>query len=248
MADDDKEPAPPPRPQQPQPPVWVPDQVWDTPPLRRNNVLYDTQPNFVPPPMEPPPPPADARDDEINARFQVVLRSHAELTSAIDRLRGAIKASPAAREIGRDHNQGPPLQIEELDAEDKRLLALLQDKGPRPAPVDDRRSADSITSKMQCASGQHDHLPRLPRAGSRQSGGGRPPATRHRCRATPRCPGRMGPAVRSARTESAIISKKAKRRFYPQEFEFLSRRPLICRSKSSRRERNFLLQRPKAKN
>jgi hypothetical protein len=147
MADDDKEPAPPPRPQQPQPPVWV--QVWDTPPLRRNNVLYDPQPNFVPPPIEPPPPPADARDDEINARFQDVLRSHAELTSSIDRLRGAITASPAAREIGPDHNQGPPLQIEELDAESKHLLALLQDKGPRPTPVDRALIAEQAEKTLQ---------------------------------------------------------------------------------------------------
>jgi len=136
MADDDKEPAPPPPRQQPQPPAWVPDQVWDMPYQQRNNALYDSQPPFVPPPMEPPPPPADARDDEINARFQDVLRSHAELTSAIDRLRGAITASPATREIGPGHNQGPPLTIGELDAADKYLLALLQDKGPRPSPVD----------------------------------------------------------------------------------------------------------------
>lgn len=45
MADDDKEPAP------PQPPGWVPDQVWDMPYQRRNNALYDSQPNFVPPPQ-----------------------------------------------------------------------------------------------------------------------------------------------------------------------------------------------------
>ena len=132
MADDDKEPAPPPPRQQP---VWVPDQVWDMPYQQRNNALYDSQPPFVPPPMEPPPP-ADARGDEINARFQDVLRSHAELTSAIDRLRGAITASPATREIGPRHNQGPALTIEELDAESKHLLALLQDKGSRPTPVD----------------------------------------------------------------------------------------------------------------
>jgi hypothetical protein len=86
--------------------------------------------------MEPPPPPADARGDEINARFQDVLRSHTELTSAIDQLRVAIPASPATREIGRGHNQGPPLTIGELDAADKYLRALLQDKGPRPSPVD----------------------------------------------------------------------------------------------------------------
>jgi hypothetical protein len=146
MADDDKE--PPPFRQQLQPLAWV--QVWDTPPPpRRNNALYDSQPPFVPPPMEPPPPSADARDDEINARFQDVLRGQAELASSIDRLRGEITASPAAREIGRDHNQGPPLQIEELDAEDKHLLALLQDKGPRPTPVDRALIAEQAEKTLQ---------------------------------------------------------------------------------------------------
>jgi hypothetical protein len=99
--------------------------------------------------MEPPPSPADARDDEINARFQDVLRSHAELTSAIDQLRGVIPASPATREIGPDHNQGPPLQIEELDAADKYLLALLQDKGPRPTPVDRALIAEQAEKTLQ---------------------------------------------------------------------------------------------------
>jgi hypothetical protein len=103
---------------------------WDTPPLRRNNALFATQPSFVP----PPPPTADARDDEINARFRDVLRDQAELASSIERLRVAIAASPAAREIGPGHNQGP--QIEELDAWEKHLVALLQDRGPRPNPVD----------------------------------------------------------------------------------------------------------------
>jgi hypothetical protein len=112
----------------------VPDQVWDMP-VRRNNALLDSSFNFAPPPMEPPPPPADARDDEINARFQDVLRRQAETTSAINLLGDAIAAS-AAREIGIGHNQGPPVSFEKLDAEDKRLLALLQDKGPRPRPVD----------------------------------------------------------------------------------------------------------------
>jgi hypothetical protein len=84
--------------------------------------------------MEPPPPPADARDEDIEARFQDVLNRHADLSSSIDRLRSAITAS--ARAIGPGHNQGPPLQIEELDADSKHLLALLQDKGPKPSPVD----------------------------------------------------------------------------------------------------------------
>jgi len=149
MADDDKGPVPPPRPQQP---VWVPDQVWHMPPMphqQRNNALYDSQPPFVPPPMEPPPPAADAQDDGINARFQDVLRLQAELASSIDRLRGALTASPAAREIGPRHNQGPPLQIEELDAEDKYLLVLLQDKGPRPTPIDRALIAEQAEKSLQ---------------------------------------------------------------------------------------------------
>jgi hypothetical protein len=142
MADDGKDKPPPPQP--PQQPVWVPDQIWDVPPRprnialyesSRNNALYESQSNFVPPPMEPPPPPADARDEDIEARFQDVLRCQAELSSSIDRLRSAVTA-PATREIGPGHNQGPPLTIGELDAADKHLLALLQDKEPRPSAVD----------------------------------------------------------------------------------------------------------------
>jgi hypothetical protein len=151
MADEDKEPAPPPvlRPRNnnalfgpqdsfvPPPlqqPVWVPDMVWDMPHQQRNNALLDSPSSFVPPPMDPPP--ADARDDEINDRFQDVLRRQAELSLSVDRLRDAIAASSSARVIGPGHNQGPPFQIEELDAESHRLLALLQDNGPRPTPVD----------------------------------------------------------------------------------------------------------------
>jgi hypothetical protein len=115
-----------------QQPIWVPDPVWDVP-RPRNLPLYELS-NFVPPPTEPPPP-ANVRDEEIEARFQEVLRRQTELSSLIDRLRSAITAS-ATREIGPGHNQGPPLTVEELDAEDKRLLALLQDKGPRPSPAD----------------------------------------------------------------------------------------------------------------
>jgi len=126
----DLSPRPNPPPQQP---PWVPDQVWDMPPRPRNLALYESQPPFVPPPIEPPA--ADARDGDIEARFQDVLRRHADLSSSIDRLRSAVTAS-AAPEIGPGHNQGPPLTIEELDAESKHLLALLQDKGPRPSPAD----------------------------------------------------------------------------------------------------------------
>jgi hypothetical protein len=136
--DDDKEPPPtPPPPPHGQQVVWVPEQWWE-PQLRRNNTLYNSQDTFVPPPMEPPSetPSADAGGDEIEARFQDIERRAAELTAAIDQLRGAIAASPADREIGIGHNQGPPLSIEELDAESQHLLVLLKDKGPRPPPVD----------------------------------------------------------------------------------------------------------------
>jgi len=139
MADDDKEPLPPRSPRQP---VWVADRVWDMPYQQRNNALLDSQPPFGPPP-------ADAGDDEINARFQDVLRGQAELASSINRLRSAITASPTAREIGPGHNQGPPLQIEELDAESKLLLALLQDKGPRPTPRDRALIAEQAEKSLQ---------------------------------------------------------------------------------------------------
>jgi hypothetical protein len=161
MTDDDKEPSPgrrnsnalfgpqdffvPPPQQQPR---WVPDQVWNMPYQQRNNALLDSPSNFVPPPMEPPPPPADARGDEINARFQDVLRHHAELRSSIDRLRSAVTA-PATRVIGPGHNQGPPVSFEELDGETEHLLALLQDKGPRPALADRALIAEQAEKTLQ---------------------------------------------------------------------------------------------------
>jgi hypothetical protein len=123
------DPPPPLPPRQQQQPVWVPDQVWQPQPMQqRNNALLDSMPSFVPPPE-----PAKARDEEIKASFQEVLRCQAELNASIERLRSAFTASPP--EIVPDHNQGLAL-IEELDVEDKRLLALLLDKGPRPAPAD----------------------------------------------------------------------------------------------------------------
>jgi hypothetical protein len=79
-------------------------------------------------------PSADARNEEIEAGFKDVLRCQAELNSSISRLRSAVTAS-ANRKIGPGHNLGPAL-IQELDADDKHLLALLQDKGPRPSLVD----------------------------------------------------------------------------------------------------------------
>jgi hypothetical protein len=100
--------------------------------MQRNAALLDTMPGYVPSPPEPPPP-ANARDEEIDSRFQEVLRCQTGLSASIDRLRNAIAASPP--EIGPGHNQGPAL-FDELDAEDKSLLALLQDKGPKPGPAD----------------------------------------------------------------------------------------------------------------
>jgi hypothetical protein len=105
--------------------------MWDMPPRPRNNALFESLSNFVPSPMEPPPP----TDEDIKAAFQAVLDRQAALSSSIERLRSALVGSPPITEIGPGHNQGPPL-VDELDAEDKRLLVLLQDKGPRPSPAD----------------------------------------------------------------------------------------------------------------
>lgn len=152
---------PPPMPFRQQQPVWVPEPFWEpSPVMRRNPNLYGPQDSFVPPPMEPPPT-AVARDDEINARFQDVLRGQAELALSIDRLRVAITASPAVREIGPGHNQGPPLQIGELDAEDKRLLALLQDNGPRPSPADRALIAEQAEKTFQLSERIRTWLARL---------------------------------------------------------------------------------------
>ncbi len=57
---------------------------------------------------------------------------------------------------------------------------------------------------MQRASGQYDHLTRVPRTGPRQSCGRRSFAPRHRSRATPRRFRGMEPTVRNPRIESAI--------------------------------------------
>ena len=99
---------------------------------------------------------------------------------------------------------------------------------------------------MQRASGQYDHLARVPRTRSRQSRGRRSFAPRHWCRAAPRRSRGMEPTVRSARIESAIgfrsCSKLASQQTIPLA-------PAVsCRPKSSRRERNFWMQRPEAKN
>jgi hypothetical protein len=59
---------------------------------------------------------------------------------------------------------------------------------------------------MQRATGQYDHLARVPRTGPRQSSGRRSFASRHWCRATPRRSRGMEPTVRNPRIESAIGS------------------------------------------
>lgn len=88
----------------------------------------------------PAPPPESAphgggRDEAISAAFQEVVRQQSELASAIDRLRSAITETGGGN-FGIGHNRGPAIEIEELVAEDARLLALLQDKGPNPSPAD----------------------------------------------------------------------------------------------------------------
>lgn len=92
-----------------------------------------------------PPPPETAphgggRSEAINAAFQEVLRQQSELTHAIDRLRSAI--AETSRGIGIGHNQGPSIEIEELDAESAQLLALLQDKGQDPSAAEQATIAE----------------------------------------------------------------------------------------------------------
>jgi hypothetical protein len=92
----------------------------------------------VPPPPPPPAGPPVANADEIEARFQDVLRDQAALTASIDRLRIAVTET-AGRNVGIGHNMGPslaPVSLEELDGESEHLIALLKDKGPRPATAD----------------------------------------------------------------------------------------------------------------
>src|SRR3982074_3908319 len=63
---------------------------------------------------------------------------------------------------------------------------------------------------MQRATGQYDHLARVPRTGPRQSRGRRSFASRHWCRAAPRSSRGMGTTVRNPRIESAIASEAAR--------------------------------------
>ncbi len=148
MADgDDKEPPLSPA-QRQQMGSWLDGPYWNTPPLRRNNTLYDSQPAFVPPLMEPPPPPADAWNEDIEARFEEALRRAADLTSLIDQLR---KAS-TGREIGPGHNQGPPLPIEEVGNEVEHLIALLRERGPKTKGMVDLKPLIEQTEKAKSLS------------------------------------------------------------------------------------------------
>jgi hypothetical protein len=122
--DDDQKPLPPSRGQQPD---WLSGTQWNIPPQRRNNALYDTQPSFVP--MPPP--------NDIEARFQDVLRHADELTLALDLLRGAVRSKD--RVIGPGDNQGPPLSIEELDDDVDPLIALLKEEGSKIKTADDAK-------------------------------------------------------------------------------------------------------------
>jgi hypothetical protein len=71
-------------------------------------------------------------------------------------------------------------------------------------------SSRSHTPKMQRATGQYDHLARVPRTGPRQSHGRRSFSSRYWCRAAPRRARGMEPTVRNLRIESAMGSEAAR--------------------------------------
>src|SRR5882762_11618828 len=71
---------------------------------------------------------------------------------------------------------------------------------------------------MQRATGQYDHLARVPRAGPRQSSGRRSFASRHRCRTAPRRSRGMEPTVRNPRIESAIGSEAARSSLFRKRY------------------------------
>ena len=112
-----------------------------------------------------------------------------------------------------------------------------------------RTRTDRDAREMQRAACQYDHLAGLPRARTRQCCSRRSSATRHWRRAAPRCSRRVEPAVRSARTQSTID---------PASGETAVCAPMrsgpgvginrFAARKLSRRERNFWMQRPGAKN
>jgi hypothetical protein len=99
---------------------------------------------------------------------------------------------------------------------------------------------------MQRASGQYDDLARVPRAGPRQSSGRRSFAPRHWCRTAPRRSRGMEPTVRNPRIESAIGSEAPRSSLLNGRFPSASWS--VAALKFRRRERNFWMQRPEAKN
>src|SRR6266403_1845241 len=99
---------------------------------------------------------------------------------------------------------------------------------------------------MQRATGQYDHLARVPRAGPRQSGGRRSFAPRHWCRATPGRSRGMEPTVRNPRIESAVGSDAARSSHFSTRFP--SSGWPVSSPEIRRRERNFWMRRPEAKN
>ena len=99
---------------------------------------------------------------------------------------------------------------------------------------------------MQRASGQYDHLARVPRTGPCQSNSRRSFASRHRCRTAPRRSRGMEPTVRSARIESAIGSDAARSLHLSRRFP--SAGWSVPVPKFGRRERNFWMRRLEAKN
>jgi hypothetical protein len=100
---------------------------------------------------------------------------------------------------------------------------------------------------MQRAPGQHDDLTRVPCTRSRARCGGRSFATRHWCRATSRCSGRMEPAVRSPRIEPAISAARARKvRSGPKNSRFLEFLNDLGPPQPYCGERNFWMQRREA--
>jgi hypothetical protein len=73
---------------------------------------------------------------------------------------------------------------------------------------------------MQRTSGQHDHLARISRTGSRQGGGRRSFAAWHWGRTTTRCSRGMEPAVRSPRALSAIVRTEFEAALLPQVSQY----------------------------
>src|SRR5258706_9421427 len=99
---------------------------------------------------------------------------------------------------------------------------------------------------VERASGQYDHLARVPLPGPRQSSDRRSFASRHWCRAAPRRSRGMEPTVRNPRIESTIGPDTARSSAVQQTIP--ERRLVSSVPKFRRRERNFSMQRPEANN